>query len=419
VVEVPAARRSSYAVVAAIDGEEDLAALDDGNRSGMIVEAPGAGAPVLQERREGAFAGVEGAVVHRYVRWEQGRAHDYLVAVPPGAARPSPAVLHLHGWGGRMDRVQVPWWDGILLASAMAPYDGWTGRHERAGTWLPWTAGAVRPTTQERLLAFVDWAARAHGVDPARVSAAGQGLGGGGAALLGLEHPGRFAWTWSAAGVHRPAASPAYGLMFDRVWGEGSPAFERWDLARRADPLRPLLVFSSARNDRAGGWGQALEVLEALQRERLPHVFSWGKLGERQAAAAPGTPEEGRALLAGLRAGASLPAFTRGSLDEDPRAGEGDGRVNGHLLWDPAVRDEERRWEVELRLSERCRAAEGTADVTPRNGARFRPGAGEAVAWRLLSPAGEELQSGTARGPAPTAERVRIPRGGARLVMTR
>jgi hypothetical protein len=440
-----AAGRAHYAVSVLIDGQEDLAGWTDGDRTAAVAEAAGPGEPVLQRvERPASFNYVQDPTLHRYVRWEAppranrpSRPFDYLVGLPPKRVEPAPAGLHLHCWGGHLES-GYGWWyaaaqGAILLSTNQDPYDWWTGYHEHAGTWRPWSEGRVRDYTQERVSAFLDWAARRYSIDLSRVFAAGNSMGGSGSPSFGLRKADRVAWVVSWVGVHSPARSPQFKGSYERVFGElawklpgpdgALSAFEHFDDERyvRLDPAAdtPLICFSNGKNDGAIGWPQARDFWKALQDTRRPHVFVWGQGGHGQRALLPGPKPEEREPGVDVRTDRSLPAFTRCSLDGnpgagDPKDGDPEGQSNLWLYWEGDAVDRPGRWELALRLARGAPSDEAAVDVTPRRCRAFRPAPGTKVAWTAGGRSGE-----VAADPhgLVTIPQVRVSKSGTRLVL--
>jgi hypothetical protein len=450
------AGKAHYFVSVAVNGEEDLGAVEAGNAlAEPVAEEVGPGLPVLQRvERPPSFNYVERPELHYFVRWEAppranrpSRPFDYLVGVPRKRVEPAPAGLHLHCWGGNLES-GYGWWyqaeQGALLVSTnQIPYDWWTGYHEFDGTWRPWREGMVRDYTQSRVVAFLDWAGTRWRIDPNRVFTAGSSMGGSGSPSLGIRRADRVAWVVSWVGVHTPARTPQFRGSYERVYGEldwmlpfmdgKTPAFEHFDdagwLRRNPGADVPLVCFSNGKNDGGIGWAQARDFWKALQETRRPHVFVWGQAGHGQRAMLPGPAPGERELGLDVRLDRTLPAFTNGSLDGkpgngDPADGDPEGQSNLHLVWDTsdgAIVDEERRWSLVLHVNRKATAEEGTADVTPRRCSKFRPAPGTKVAWKNVSVAGDrEFQSGEATVDAAglvTAPQVRIRRAGSRLIL--
>jgi S-formylglutathione hydrolase FrmB len=151
------------------------------------------------------------------------------VIVGPDMAEPAPLNLVLHCWGSNFRGKGgayswFAWKDrriGIGVASNEIPYDWWTCYHENRETWKPWTDGVPRDITANRLLGFVDFVASKWGVDRDCVCVSGESMGGVGSAFMGLRYPERFAYVFSAAGVHDPAAIKGSGFheSYTRVCG--------------------------------------------------------------------------------------------------------------------------------------------------------------------------------------------------------
>lgn len=422
-----------YAVTEVRDGRERVISSEERTAT-PVIETRSTGLPVLQrEEKNVTFAHVPGATTRHYVRWEPtpespsvARAFDYLVALPPAHASHAAVGIHLHGWGGSMRR-GFGWWQNaasgaILLAPNQDPYDWWTGYHERywdsksqaparRGMQQAWQNGVVRPYTQQRILSFVDWMRGEFAIDPSRTFTAGSSMGGSGALMLAFRHPDRIAWAVSWVGVHTPAESPRFRRSYELVFGkpewnvkfeDGTPVWRYFDDAAYllADPAREtgFVTFSNGKNDDGIGWSQAAQFLHALQQTRRPHLFVWGQRRHNQRAVMPVSGAE-RDLPLDLTTAQSLPAFTAGSLDDDPgdgtpASGRAEGQINAYLAWTPAsIVDEANRWEIEVRLIDRAPAGVDVVDVTPRRCQAFRPAPGQRLRW-TATPRGGTQQAG-------------------------
>ena len=235
--------------------------------------------------------------------------------------------------------------------------DWWTGHHELY--WKPgapsadeWKKGVVRPYTQQRLLGFVDWLGTSMKLDTSRLFTAGISMGGSGAIMLAIRYPTRIAWTMSWVGVHVPSGTPQFRSSYEDVYGkqewgvrfeDGTPVWDyfndAWYLRRHPGQDIGWINFSNGRNDGAIGWAQAVEFFRALQDTRQPHIFWWGQDGHGQRAYMPAGDSQ-RDNPLDLRTDQSLPAFTRGTLDDDPgngtaESGAATGQANAYLSLGP------------------------------------------------------------------------------------
>lgn len=458
VVQVPKAGRAYYVVTCSIGGRENID-VGPGNSVGPIDETVGQGQPVLQRVvKPEEFCYVKNPTLYYFVRWESppncaepGRPYDYLVGVPPRPAKPAPVGIHLHCWGGSLEGGYGWWYQAeqghLLLASNQIPYDWWTGYHEaywktpremdEAKRRALWEQGVVRPYSQTRLLSFLDWLATCHEIDLKRTHVAGNSMGGSGSPMLAIRHPERIAWATSWVGVHTPARSPNFAGSYEQVYGkrdwnvrfeDGTRVWEYFDDAAylRAHPEREigLICFSNGKNDGGIGWPQAAEFFRALQETRRPHVFVWGQSGHGQRARLPISLED-RAMPMDLRTDQSQPAFTRGSLDDepgngDPSDGDPEGQANLYLAWETGdVVDQADRWEMTVFLVPAAPKDECTVDVTPRRVQQFRLKPGQEVRWSNIALTdGRIVQSGkaTADGHAlVTLPQARVGKGKNRL----
>lgn len=440
-----------YAVTLAVDGKEDRTL--EKNTAGPIAETVGAGVPVLQRIvRPKEFNYVANPTLHYFTRWESPpnanrntAAFDYLVAVPPHVTWPAPVGLHLHCWGGSLEGGYGWWYNAekgsVLIATNQIPYDWWTGYHEQYGRGprekAAWQKGVVRPYTQRRLFAFLDWAATRWDLDRSRTFAAGSSMGGSGSPMLAIRYPDRVAWAVSWVGVHIPGQSPQFQGSYAQVYGDpnwavkfedGTPVWDyyndAWYLRRHPEKEIGLLVFSNGKNDGAIGWSQAAEFHRALQETHRPHVFVWGQAGHGQRATMPISLEE-RVLPIDVRIDQSLPAFSRCSLDDDPGDGDparGDpkGQSNLYLFWDTeTIVDRPDRWELTLGLIEKAPRESCKVDITPRRLQQFQAKPGEKLGWTL---SGEPMQRGEIQADRLglcTLPQVEVKKGRQRLQMFR
>jgi len=415
-----------YAVTMSIDGRENTSIGPSNALRTPLRETVGPGVPVLQRVvKPERFQYVERPTLHYYVRWEsppncavEGKPYDYVVAVPPEPAKPAPVGIHLHCWGGSLNGGYGWWYNAekghLLIASNQIPYDWWTGYHE--SYWQGdrkkerWQQGVVRPYSQTRMLAFLDWVATKWDVDLTRTHVAGSSMGGSGAPMLAIRFPERIAWAAAWVGVHVPAETPQFKGSYARVYG----------------PQKEIgfLTFSNGKNDGGIGWPQAFAFYRALQETRRPHLFVWGQRGHGQRARMPVSLGE-RVLPIDVRTDQSLPAFTACSLDDDPGDGDpgkGDpeGQVNLYLFWETGdVVDRTDRWEMTVGLIEKAPRDECTVDVTPRRLQQFKLPPGQQVKWTNGTPGSDEpIQSGEAtadRWGLVTLEKVRVTKGTNRI----
>jgi pimeloyl-ACP methyl ester carboxylesterase len=408
---------SYYAVTAVLNGRENRSVSPANVLVQAVSEHVGRGDPILQRvRKPRVFAYVENPTLEYYVRWEAppnssvpGRPFDYLVGLPANMKSPAPVGIHLHCYGANLESC-FGWWfnsrqGAVLIASNNLPQDWWTGypdqwsRVQTSAKKEDWEHTVVRPYTQQRMLSFLDFAARRYNLDLTRVFTGGISMGGSGALMMAIRRPDRIAWAIGWVGVHRPAESPTFRNSYRRVFGDpgwavrfedGTPV---WDYYDNVKYLRDhvaqdvgFITFSNGKNDGDIGWRQAVDFYRALQETRQPHLFVWGQQGHGERARMPVTGSEQEMPL-DLRVDQSLPAFTRGSLDDNPGNGardDGDpsGRVNAYLFWETeSIEDTEGVWKITVGLTPRAPRDDCRVDVTPRRLQRFKTTPGERLMW--------------------------------------
>jgi hypothetical protein len=409
-------------------------------------------------RKEEKWAWTDDVTIAEYrqtIRWYEPdpATFRWIIAKAGKIAGPRPLGLALHGWGGSRQDGWLWWYNGridgggaggyrgaILVATDHSP----AGFHEERRNQYDWWTGVrlsdekVHPVTQDRLLAGLDFALKSEAADPSRVFVWGASMGGAGAAQMAVAHPERFAFAISKVGVYGPHLSPTFRASYEGAWGDytkqhakfapdGLDVWEHHDLPKRVreEPGRdlPLIIFANGKRDEGIGWKQAVLFLRALQDTRQPHVFHWADSGHDTRPLLPGRATIGqRDLGIDVRLDQSLPAFTHGSLDDDPGNGDppdGDprGQVNLYLGWEPdRVVETSDRWEAVLWLSKASAKDECVVDVTPRRCRKFRPRPGDRFRWK----SGEQWGEAEAdRYGLVTARQVRVTKAGVHLTIER
>jgi pimeloyl-ACP methyl ester carboxylesterase len=451
------AGKAYYAVTVVVEGQENTSIGQSNSLRTPVRETVGPGVPVLQRvERPASFNYVQRPTLNYYVRWEsppncaaRGKPYDYVVAVPHNVADPAPVGIHLHCWGGNLNGGYGWWYKGdqghILVASNQVPYDWWTGYHEfywnGESSEQKWKQGVVRPYSQTRMLAFLDWVATKWDVDLTRTHVAGNSMGGSGSPMLAIRYPEKIAWATSWVGVHNPHETPQFRGSYERVYGKSSwevkfengfPVWDHfndvWYLKRHPEKEIGLICFSNGKNDGAIGWRQAVAFYRALQETMRPHVFVWGQRGHGQRAKLPLSLSD-RAMPMDLRTNQSQPAFTKCSLDDDPGDGRADtgaaeGQVNLYLYWETDdIVDQPEQWAMTVGLVDQAPRPECEVDITPRRLQQFQPRPGQRVRWTNHSAVGnDEIQSGWStidQNGLVTLRRVRVTQGRNRIQISR
>jgi hypothetical protein len=128
-----------------------------------------------------------------------------------------------------------------------------------------------------------------------------------------------------------------------------------------------------------------------------------------------------------LRTNQSLPAFTRGTLDDDPGtgtpdSGKPDGQANAYLTWRPdTIVDEPDRWSIVIAIIDKSPQPTGAVDVTPRRLQQFKLQPGDRVEWSN-SAGSTVIQKGELvadQWGLVTLPQVQVSRSGSRILVSR
>jgi len=439
-----------YAVTVVVDGRENTAAPA---AAGGVGEKPGTGRPVLQREMDMEVLFDYAGRRLQYVQWTApplsnlpNRYHNWSVFVPEGVSRPAPLEIVLTG--NAMYR--RPRWphrtDTVLVSPHDAPGSAYYGHHESRGTLRSMREGLIQPYTWRRMLAFLEWAVEALGIDATRVTCTGdRGLSATAALHFGMRHPEVFSVVFTCKGMPTPSAFPPMKKLrswhsrksktpvwhLQRVFGrkewglktavDGGEPVNVWEfldltpaVAAHPEVLRPMLSYGGR-----GGWDWAPigKFLDALAAARQP-VVSEGTWG---AVTPPLVKNPGRGQFGiDVRRDRPVPVFSGHSGDyQGGRNGDG-GATNHGVWWDDAgTVDRPDRFEMVV-------TGGGTVNVTPRRLRKFKIKPGEAIAYEVRALAryrGKDVpaRSGTVTADKlglVTVEKVLVP-GRTRIILTR
>ena len=253
--------------------------------------------------------------------------------------------------------------------------DWWWGGNSAKGAVRPGRDGLDLQPVEHRVMDTIAWVMKHYPIDPERVYAVGNSMGGSGALGIAMRRGDVFA----AVAVNVPAGC---AHIADRLGFDGTPPSDL--------PEPPVLVDYSAQND---AWSAGHERLyRGMRARRYALIGYFGCFGHEN------DHEKIRAVndlfdafdITTLRRSDPYPAFTNATTDDPIPWGEGGeilhdrpGQVNAFFRWAEAA-ETENSASLTLRLvsAAECKTRvalprEATADLTLRRLSRFRVAAGE------------------------------------------
>jgi len=399
--------RFYYAVTQVLGGTENVSRFGDGNSlAAPIDEAVAPPQPVLQFIQENAHR--KGVPEYWFRYWGgpptyhlPSRMFRLAASVPPKYKAPGPLQLGTipDDWNVR-EKINVPPEDAVRLM--IEPIHGYMPDlcyNEGEGTLRAALQSKVDYFAERFMVNLIEWAIRKWGIDRTRIS--------GDMLHFGLRHPEIFAvmsfgtytttydYRWAPGSGSLPQLLGPKGIK--TVDGEDawSALSVGWYVNRYPDRNIPFLACQSNVGKDSGhtsefGWQDDPRGWSGLSKARATYAASW-------------STDFSRELHEGLKQvdwTKTLPAFSRGSLDNNPGNGDptdGDyyGTINGWLLWQNDSVDEPGRWEMTVYVIASCLRSDCTVDITPRHCKAFKPKPGQKFRWTNTALAdGKVVQSG-------------------------
>ena len=394
-----------------------------------------------------------------------GQSFNFIVRESIHRASASGAVFLLHGGGGDYDSQAIlPDHPDLLLVSpeSVIPdtprevdrtWDAWYGYNENVGTGQSLSDGLNVDYTTRRLRYMVEWLVETFtSIDPNRIFLRGSSMGGVGTVFSAIMLRDLFAGGVAIVPRFDYGADdipPASQLTFATRWGpfeenvlssDGMGVLDRLDAGFLAQSFpawdfAPVWIFNG-RNDEAVGWSEKIPFYGAMQSSGHGWAFFWDERAHGGDSTHPRAWRENGTeeavfdwMVANVRLDQSYPAFSNGSLDDDPGDGhsaDGDlvGTINGWLRWDASsIEDTDSHWAIDLTLAEGAPRTNCTVDVTARRRQAFLPPAGAAFYVDVRSVATDEIllsSQGTVDAQGLVAVReVPVVFGGMRLTIRR
>ncbi len=249
----------------------------------------------------------------------------------------------------------------------------------------------AHPYTEARLLWMIPWVIERYGADPERVYGIGNSMGAWGTLTFSFRHPELFA----AVYANRPRFYQGNLASIDGAVDQESitlPDGTRWIEHHNSIAFveghpadLPFLGWNVGRHDGFASWEEQLDMVEALEAGHHGFAFAWND-GDHSSGTASGSVIQAWYPQEKFARNLSYPAFANSSInndlgDGDPADGDLEGGINLGFDWS-LHSDTESEWHLDLRNA--LAEAEMTVDVTPRRLQRFRPEAGERVAYVIL-----------------------------------
>ena len=438
-----------YAVTAAIDGGEAVAALDAGSSLAQPVDEKVSPFPAIVRQRTLGEKAPKKTAVDIHSSWLEPPYHnvpgEFDLAVTwwddlpeRSAEKRVPLWVVTTTYGGSTTELSPGWFDSRhylrgVFTVGLAEGGIWQGFHECLGTLKGYDQGVVCNYPQRRVLSAAAWAKARPDffVDPERVYFWSQ-LGS-----WALRHGDVFAAVMSNA-----YGNPAIGAIGNKHGSSFGPyprasknwlGIDQWEYANIAKWVRenpseelPFWVCAPAYGaypaHTVGDFGFMPwpETIHALASTKRAFAATWNTNG-------PGVTAGLHNLITRIKLHQSLPAFTNCSVDASP--GDGDhadseksGGINVWQLWEPeTIVDEPGKWEITLCARPDCPYADFTTDVTPRRCQKFKAKEGETFQWTLKAEGQDKvLQQGAAKADKwglVTVEKIKLTKDKARLAM--
>jgi len=424
-----------YAVTGVLGGTENLARIGPQNSLAAAIEEQVAPSrPVLQYIQENAH---RKGVPEYWFRYWAGPPYYHLpsrmfriaASVPEKYRAPGPLELEsIHDTWNVREKILVPPETAVRLL--IEPPHGYMPDlcyNEGEGTLRAALECRVDYYAERYMLNLIQWALKKWDIDRTKIT--------GDLMHFGVRHPEIFSLmsfgTYTATYDYRwaPGSHSLPGLLGPKgiktvdgedAWSEFSVG---WYVNRYPERDIPFLICQSNVGKDVGhtaefGWQDDPRGWSELNKARATYVASW-------------STDFSRELHEGLRRvdwRKTLPAFSRGSLDNNPGNGDpadGDyyGTINGWLLWGDDSVDEPGKWEMTVYVIRSCARGDCTVDVTPRHCKAFKVRPGEKLRWTNTGLAdGKIVQSGelTAdRWGLATVPAAKVSKGKNRIVITR
>ncbi len=383
-----------YAVTAVLDGTENLAQIgEDNSLPQPVAESVAAPRPVLQFIQENRW---RKEVPEYWFRYWAGPPYYHLpsrmfriVASVPANWRAGVHALQLgtipDTWNVR-EKINIPPADAVkLLVEPVHGYMPDLCYNEGEGTLRAAAQCKVDYFAERFMVNLIEWAIQRWGIDRTKIS--------GDMLHFGARHPeifsvmsfGTYTTTydhrWAPGSGSLPALLGPKGIKTvdgEDAWSEFSVG---WYVNRYPDRDIPFLICQSNVGKDVGhtsefGWQDDPRGWGELNKGRATYVASF-------------STDFARELHEGLRQvdwTKTVPAFSRGSLDNNPGNGDptdGDyyGTINGWLLWGNDSVDQPGKWEMTVYVISSCIRDDCTVDITPRHGKAFKPRPGERFRW--------------------------------------
>jgi prolyl oligopeptidase family protein len=330
---------------------------------------------------------------------KEGYAYNFSIAMPENydGAEQMPVMFYGHGMGGGYRATDsANYWRCI-----------WVRHGDESGSWFFGMMNRDKTKVVNYVEQRVRWswkwlksgrANQPFRVDPTRVQAHGQSMGGTMCTAFALRLGDIFSSTVSSAGATIHRRNKTWVKQAEALWGsvaenlpgpDGVGVWDHQDYAqwsmRNIEKETAFLLISNGKRDSCVVYEPFPDLIDALQKSKRPFAAHWDMRGHTWRPYSTRNEGMGRYQI---RTNESLPALANASNNGDPRK-DNSGTVNGNIEWSASGNDFDKTSKADdivdtpakYAINLRSLTGPTTADVTPRRLQAFEVEPGGSYAW--------------------------------------